>query len=438
MKRHFNLFETVAGLPNLHRAAVEAMKGKRGKAAAAGFFATMEEELPRLHEELASGAYRHGPYTYFPIFEPKRRLVAAAGFRDRVVHHALVRVIEPLFERRFIEDSFACRAGRGNHAGMRRAAEFARRYAYALKCDVRQYFPHIDHGLLLEQLGRVVGDRRLLDLCAGILASHRDGSRCEVPAGGDLFDLRTVARGLPIGNLTSQFWANVYLNPLDHFVKHELRCRGYVRYMDDFLLFADDPGQLREWGAALRGKLDGLRLEMHPDKYRLGPTRCGVDFCGFMVFADGRIRVRTATVRRFHRRHRARLAAVAERRLPAAAATASVRAWIGHVRHAQSWNLRRAILCGAATRGRAGHGARGSRSSRRVVQQQRQQPACRHPQQQHPDEREQQHRFSCRLKPPAGPRLAWDRCGPNRDGGNSRRGSAEARGLPARPAAPPV
>jgi len=270
------------------------------------------------------------------------------------VHHALVRVIEPLFERRFIEDSFACRRGKGTHAGMRRAAHFARAYRYALKCDVRKYFPHIDHGTLLRQLGRVVGDEKVLQLCADILGSHRDGERYEIPPGGDLFDLQAFPRGLPIGNLTSQFWANVYLNPMDHFVKHQLRCRGYVRYMDDFLLFGDDRTELRRWGRAVKKKLAELHLDMHPDKYRLMPTRRGVDFCGFVVFADGRIRVRSDTLRRFHRRYRGMLAAVRRREKTSSDITASVRAWIGHVSHAQSWNLRRAVLCGAVTRGRTG------------------------------------------------------------------------------------
>jgi retron-type reverse transcriptase len=348
VKRYFNLFDDIASMRNLHRAAIEGMKGKRGKATAAAFFANMEEELPRLHQELTTGTYCHGPYTYFRIYEPKERLVAAAGFRDRVVHHALVRVIEPLFEKRFIEDSFACRRGKGTHAGMRRAAQFARRFPYALKCDVRKYFPHIDHGVLLAQLGRVIGDDGVLGLCEHVLASHRDGERYEVPVGGNLFDLKAFPLGLPIGNLTSQFWANVYLNPLDHFVKHELRCRGYVRYMDDFLLFGNDRAELRRQGKAVKEKLGELQLEMHPNKYCLLPTRRGVDFCGFVVFADGRVRVRTETARRFQRRHAARLRAVARGEEVVETVTASVRAWIGHVQHAQSWNLRRAVLCGTA------------------------------------------------------------------------------------------
>ncbi len=345
MKRHKDLYERVCSFENLHAAAVKALRGKRRKRPGGAFFAEMEDELPALREELLSGTYRHGGYSYFPIHEPKHRIVAAAPFRDRVVHHAIIRVIEPLFEPRFIEDSYACRVDKGTHTAMRRAAGFARRFPYALKCDIRKYFPHIDHEILLGLLGRVIGDRRLLDLLAGILASHTDGERVVLPEGGlPLFDHRVVRRGLPIGNLTSQFAANVYLDPLDHFVKHELRCKGYVRYMDDFLLFGDDRGQLRKWGEAVRDKVASLRLEIHPDKYRLLRSDCGVDFCGFVVFADGRIRVRRQTARRFHRRYCAKLAAVNARVGDMASLSQSVAAWCGHVKHAQSWRLRWAVL----------------------------------------------------------------------------------------------
>ncbi len=127
-------------------------------------FADLEHEVVALHRELSEGSYRHGPYHYFQVRDPKTRTVAAAPFRDRVVHHAIVRVIEPLFERRFIEDSYACRRGKGNHAAMRRAAAFARRFEYALECDVSRFFASIDHELLLAQLERVIDDARLLAL----------------------------------------------------------------------------------------------------------------------------------------------------------------------------------------------------------------------------------------------------------------------------------
>ena len=252
MHTHRRLFERIATLENLIAAAQAALRGKRMRMPGAGFLADFEKEVFRLHDELWAGGYRHGGYTYFTIYEPKERIVAAAPFRDRVVHHAIVRVIEPIFEKRFIEDSFACRRDKGTHASMRRAAEFARRFPCALKCDVRKYFPSIDHEVLVGLLQRVIGDERLMALIRSILDTHADGVRQEWPAGGDLLDVQVFKRGLPIGNLTSQFFANVYLNPLDHFVKHELRVKGYVRYMDDFLLFGEDRPTLKSHGNPMR------------------------------------------------------------------------------------------------------------------------------------------------------------------------------------------
>jgi hypothetical protein len=179
-----------------------------------------------------------------------------------------------------------------------------------------------------------------------ILESHADGERQQWTPGGDLFDVQILKRGLPIGNLTSQFFANVYLNPLDHFVKHDLRVKGYLRYMDDFLLFGDDRGTLRRQGREVREKLAELRLEIHPDKYRLTPTAAGVDFAGFVVRADGRIRVRSSSVRRFDRRYKNMLWNLRHRRIKAAGVTQSVRAWVAHASHAQSNGLRRTVLAG--------------------------------------------------------------------------------------------
>jgi len=333
----------MCSMGNLRMAAKEALRGKRGRMPGAAFFMEMEKELPALHEELRGGTYRHGAYHYFWIHDPKDRLVAAAPFRDRVVHHAIVRVIEPIFEKRFIEDSYACRVRKGTHAAMRRALHFARGHRYALKCDVSKYFPSIDHEVLMGLVGRVIGDGRVLELLEGVLASHADGEEREWAPGGGLFDYRTRRRGLPIGNLTSQFLANVYLNPVDHFVKHELRVRGYVRYMDDFLLFGDSRPPLRDSGDRIKAKLAELRLRMHPDKYRLMPTSKGVDFAGFVVFADGRIRVRSSSVRRFDVRFRRMLWEVNRFVRPPADLMSRVRAWGAHVAHAQSYGLRAAV-----------------------------------------------------------------------------------------------
>jgi RNA-directed DNA polymerase len=344
MRRHKHLFEQVASLGNLLGGANDALRGKRCRQPGAVFLLELEKELVSLHEQLLSGEYAPGAYHYFKIYEPKERQVAAAPFRDRVVHHAIVRVIQPIFEKRFIEDSFASRSGKGTHAAMRRTATFALRYRYALKCDVRKYFPSIDHEVLLGLVARVIGDRQLLDLIAKIVASHHDSVEQQWPRGGDLFDVRLRQRGLPIGNLTSQFLANVYLNPLDHFVKHELRVKGYARYLDDFLLFGDDRAELKHLGDCVKQKLAELGLTMHPDKYRLLPTRLGVDFAGYVVFQNGRIRVRTSTARRFQRRYRKMKWEVRRGNRAVAEVTQSVKAWVAHTAHAQSVGLRRKVL----------------------------------------------------------------------------------------------
>jgi len=334
----------MASPENLLAAATEAMRGKRSRPPAARFFARWETEALRLSEELQEGSYQPGRYTYFKIFEPKERVVAAAPFRDRVVHHALVRVLPPLFEPRFIEDSFACRPGKGTHAGVRRAAEFARRFPVGLKCDLRRYFPSIDHDILMSRLRRVVADPSVLGLIEKILASHQESTRKKY--GGSLFDVSEVAVGLPIGNLTSQFFANVHLDGFDHFVKQQLRVKGYVRYVDDFLLFAEDRRTARAWGEAAREYLSGLRMEIHPDKYRVCDTSVGVDFCGFVVRADGRIRVRRASVRRFQKKFRERRWQWRRGECHATDVRATVRAWVAHAAHAQSWHLRSEVLRG--------------------------------------------------------------------------------------------
>jgi len=172
-KTHKHLWDKVVSLENLMEAARLAMRGKRSLAPAAAFFARWEVECVDLSEELQAGTWRPGAYHYFKIHEPKERIVAAAPFRDRVVHHALVRVLEPIIDKRFVEDSFACRKGRGTHAGMRRALEHARRHPWVLKADIRRYFPSIDHEILLGAIGKVVADKRVLELVRLILASHR-------------------------------------------------------------------------------------------------------------------------------------------------------------------------------------------------------------------------------------------------------------------------
>jgi retron-type reverse transcriptase len=246
MKSHSNLYESICAFENLLQGASKAQRGKRFKASTARFNFFLERELLTLQNELLTQRYRPGAYTTFTIREPKTRLISAAPYRDRVVHHALCNVIEPLFERTFIYDSYACRQAKGTHAAVERFSRFCRQYRDIFKADLAQYFPSIDHDILFAILSRTIRDRRTRWLIRQII----DASNPQPPVlhyfpGDDLFMPITRRKGLPIGNLASQLFANIYLNGFDHFVKETLRCRAYIRYCDDFVVFSDDKQALR-------------------------------------------------------------------------------------------------------------------------------------------------------------------------------------------------
>ena len=311
----------------------------------------MEENLLALQAELRAGAYRPGPYTSFHIHEPKRRLISAAPFRDRVVHHALCQIIEPAFERSFIADSFANRVGKGTHRALDRLQHFSRRFRFALACDIRQFFPSIDHEILFDTLARKIADPQVLRLCGLILASGRGVLSGEYDMawfrGDDLF-AALRPRGLPIGNLTSQFWANCYLNPFDHFIKRELRCPGYARYVDDFVLFADHKRVLWEWKAAMVERLAQRRLTLHPGAHPQ-PVTEGLPFLGFTVYPHRR-RLKRRKGIHFTRKLRMLLAQCEAGKIPVSEVTASVRSWVSHASHGNTVGLRKAILGGVRLR----------------------------------------------------------------------------------------
>ncbi|MEA3350048.1 MAG: reverse transcriptase/maturase family protein, partial [Chloroflexota bacterium] len=278
--------------------------------------------------------------------DPKERLISAAPFRDRVVHHALCNVIEPLFDCRFIYDSYACRVGKGTHAALDRCQEFARRFPYVLQADIRHFFPNMDHAVLRSQLDRWIADSRTLWLCDQILNSGADVHKHEHAPnffpGDDLFAANRP-RGLPIGNLTSQFWANVYLNPFDHFVKRELKCPGYVRYVDDFLLFAPDKLRLHRWREQIIAFLVSLRLRVHEHRTVVYPTHTGIPFLGWHIFPK-HFRLKRYNGVAFHRRYRRLLEQLGRGEISLESLEQSVNGWIAHVEHGQTWGLRNALL----------------------------------------------------------------------------------------------
>ncbi len=319
-----------------------AAKGKRGHVPAATFDALVADNLVQLQHELRQQTYRPGAYRHFLIHEPKRRKISAAPFRDRVVHHALCNLIEPIFDARFIPHSYANRIGKGNHAAVDTLQQFARNYRYVLRLDIVKHFPSLDHALLYAEIGRVIDDERILWLIRQILDSGagvlRDEYNMVYFPGDDLFAANRP-RGLPIGNLTSQFWSNVYMNPLDWFIKRELRCDACLRYVDDFALFSDNKQQLWQWKEAIIQRLQRLRLTIHEREAQVMPTRDGIPWLGFVVYpAHRRLKRRNAV--NFTRRLRRNISRYRQHKISFAELDASVNGWVNHVRYADTWGLR--------------------------------------------------------------------------------------------------
>lgn len=370
-------FERLASFENLYAAACEAKKGKRFTHAVARFHHDLARNLVQLRDQLLDGSYRPGPYRTFEIQDPAPRMISAAPYRDRVVHHALCTLIQPIFERSFIYDSYANRKDKGTHKALDRCTEYARRYRYVLHCDIRLFFPSIDHEILYARLARKIQDPRVLALARLILDNSNPQPEANFYFPGDnLFTPFERRKGLPIGNLTSQFWANVYLDPLDHYFRDTLGVPGYVRYVDDFLVFGDDKDQLARWRENGRARLDAMRLLLHPRKCRIYPVTEGIAFLGFRVFPWKR-RLLPASVGRARRRLSAMARDYARGIVSMPEIRQRVTAWIGHARHGNTIGLRRRLLAGAVMRA-------GNQTARRVVDQQQEQRPLRFPQQQQP------------------------------------------------------
>jgi retron-type reverse transcriptase len=345
-KQHDDLFSGIASFQALRTAAKRAIKGKRQKPTPAAFMAGLEREILKLERELQAGTYRPGSYISIRVEDPKPRIVSAAPFRDRIVHHALCAVIEPIFERGFIFDSYANRVDKGTHAAVARYERFRDRSACVLRADIFRYFPAIDHAILKQDLRRRIACDRTLWLIDAII----DGSNAQEPVhihypGDDLFTPWQRRRGLPLGNLTSQFFANLYLDGLDHFCTEVLRPRGYLRYVDDFALFHDDPSVLDDWRRQISTYLARRRLKLHPRKTLIRPTTEPAAFLGYLL-APGRRRLPEGNVRRFRNRWRGLRDRVRAGTLSPGEAALRVRAWIAHAEHAHTWRLRHAMFRG--------------------------------------------------------------------------------------------
>jgi retron-type reverse transcriptase len=302
MKRAGHLYETICSWENLELAARRARKRKRYRLCAETFELRRETALSRIRDQLLAGTWEPGPYRTFTIYDPKERLICAPGYPDRIVHHALCNIIGPILERSMVHHSYSCRKGLGTGAARERCRHLVAHYDYVLKIDVRKYFPSIDHDILKAKLRRLIKCDPTLRLCDRIIDSWRETESgvtwfpCD-----DLFTPLARPRGLPIGALTSQLFANLYLSRIDHLIQETMAVGGYIRYTDDLLIFSDSKALLRGARTAIVGELGRERLRPHPTKCRVHASREGVPFLGFRYWPD-RVRVLRENRLRFESR----------------------------------------------------------------------------------------------------------------------------------------
>ncbi len=267
MKRVNALIPEIVDPDNLRMAFLKVHKGKRHTPQVLKFQSNLDENLLVLRRQIQTGLVDVGNYRYFKIYDPKEREICACAFHEQVLHHALMNVCHPYFERQLIFDTYATRPGKGTYAALERAKQFTRQYSWYLKLDVKKFFASIHHEVLMNQLMRLFKDYKLIEIFAKIIDSYED----------------LDGRGLPIGNLTSQYFANHYLSGLDHFIKEKLRVKAYVRYMDDMVFWSNDKAILKQVFLEVNHFIQSqLNCTLKPQM--LNQTKYGVTYLGYRVF----------------------------------------------------------------------------------------------------------------------------------------------------------
>ena len=314
--------------------------GKKKQHGVADFRRNLMDNIIALHEDLANKTYVHGGYKERHIWDPKHRLIHVAPVRDRLLHHAIYRILYPFFDRTFIGDSYSCRLDKGVHKALNRfratAYKVSRnhtRTCWVLKCDVKKFFASIDQGRLLEMFGTYIPDQAVMWLLGQVIGSFSSDNNCTIYFRSEI-DGTNDARGigLPLGNLTSQLFGNLYLNELDRFAKHRLKAQHYIRYADDFVFLHEERKWLEEQIPSVEKFLqERLHLQLHPQKVTISTFASGVDFLGWVHFSDHRV-LRETTKRRMMRR------------LRECEKEETVRSYLGLLSHGNTRKLRDEVL----------------------------------------------------------------------------------------------
>jgi RNA-directed DNA polymerase len=312
-------------MDNLRQAFRKAKRNKAKKFYVIEFEKDLEVNLTQLQQELRDESWQPTTYKVFTTFDPKQRQIHAPRFRDRIVQHALMAVLEPIYTPILIHDSYASLKHKGTHVAVDRLTSFLRGHknpVYVLKCDVRKFFDSIDHDLLIGILRKKIGDERVMVMIKKILA-----------CGG-------ITKGVTLGNFTSQWFANIFLNELDYYVKHTLKIKEYIRYMDDFVILSEIKEELHTYKEKIDAFLKSLNLQLHPKKQEIFPTLLGIDFLGYVIWHDHR-KLRKRNIWRFIHRlqgfERAASKATKEH------IGASIMSWKGYAQHGDSWGLNRKL-----------------------------------------------------------------------------------------------
>lgn len=292
-RRCIHTLEDIISVENLLAAWQEFVSGKRGRKDVQEFEHAFMDNILALHRDLASGEYTHGAYYAFKISDPKPRDIHKAEVRDRLVHHAVYRILYPFFDRTWIADSYSCRDDKGTHRAMDRFRSFGYQVSqndtktcWVLKCDIRKFFASIDQEILLRIVSGYITDARIVALIANVVHS---------------FHSTAPGKGLPLGNLTSQLLVNVYMNEFDQFAKHRLKATRYIRYADDFVIMSREQKRLQDLIPVIAEFLkERLALTLHPNKISIGTLDAGVNFLGWVHFPHHRV-LRTSTKRRMLR-----------------------------------------------------------------------------------------------------------------------------------------
>lgn len=334
MKVHKDIFNRIIALEHLFSSWEGFKRGKGSRTDVQEFEWKLEENTFALHRELESRTYTHSPYSAFFICDPKQRHIHKATVRDRILHHAVFSILNPIFEPSFISHSFSCRDGKGTHKAvdalekmLRKVSHNAHEPCFVLQCDIHKFFDSVDHNILLNILGKRIKDEDAMWLLKDIVGSFKSAR------------FTPATKGVPIGNLTSQLFANVYLNELDQFIKHTLRVQNYVRYTDDFAIVSNDPEYLRSLIQPIRAFLqERLCLDLHPRKISMRRYRQGIDFLGYVLLPHCRV-VRTRTKQRMFRKLHLRAIAFKNGTGSKESVEQSLHSYLGVLSHANSYRL---------------------------------------------------------------------------------------------------